>query len=395
MKLKQIRAVAVEIPCDPPKTKRWREGWNTLAPRALPINKYPEFSREFGQMPGSKTQVDVWVQAIAEDGTYGLGVCSFGEPVAAIIDYVFAPLLEGRDALATELHNDLMWRASQPVGATGHAAVAQSGVDLALWDLKGKLLDQPVYSLIGGPVRDRVQCYATSDDLDWSLELGFEAFKVSNPIHYDAGLEGINALEEKLGAARQAVGDSAELSFNPVMGFNVDFTVRLAERLRQFDLRWLEEPLPPWDLEGQIALRERIPFMPLATGEHHHGRHAHRQLVEHRAVDILQPDMKWCGGLTEALKIYTIAEAAGLQVVPHFSANTPWGQHFSIAMPEAPIAEFWLGSDPGVPLEEVAPLPGVPVPEGGYVTPSDAPGWGFEIRDEWIAPWDHAAVAAP
>ena len=153
-----------------------------------------------------------------------------------------------------------------------------------------------------------MRCYATSDDLDWSLELGFEAFKVSNPVHYDQGLEGLNALEEKIGAARKTVGDAAELAFNPVMGFNVDFTVRLAERLRQFDLRWLEEPLPPWDLEGQIALRERIPYMPLATGEHHHGRHAHRQLVEHRAVDILQPDMKWCGGLTEALKIYTIAE---------------------------------------------------------------------------------------
>ena len=63
-------------------------------------------------------------------------------------------------------------------------------------------------------------------------------------------------------------------------------------------------------------------------------------------------------------------------------------------MPEAPIAEFWMGSDPGVPLDEVAPLPGVPVPEGGAVVPSDAPGWGFEIRDEWIAPWDHSAVTS-
>ena len=391
MKLKQIRAVTVAIPREPPKTERWREGWNTLAPRALPINKYPEFSGQFGRAGGG-TNVDVWVQAIAEDGTFGLGVCSFGEPAAAIVDYVFAPLLEGRDALATELHNDLMWRSSQAVGATGHAAVAQSGIDLALWDLKGKLLDQPVYRLLGGPVRDRVQCYATSDDLDWSLELGFEAFKVSNPIHYDAGIEGLNHLEAKIGEARKAVGDAAELAFNPVMGFNVDFTVRLAERLRPFDLRWLEEPLPPWDLEGQIALRQRIPFMPIATGEHHHGRQAFRQLVEHRAVDILQPDMKWCGGLSEAVKIYTLAEAAGLQTVPHFSGNTPWGQHFSLAMPEVPIAEFWLGTDPGVPLEEVAQFPGVPVPEGGYVTPSDAPGFGFEIREEWIAPWDHAAV---
>jgi L-rhamnonate dehydratase len=392
VKLKQIRAVSVAIPREPPRTKPWREGWNTRAPRALPINKYPEFSRELGRIPGAQTQVDIWVQAIAEDGTYGLGVCSFGEPVAAIVDYVFAPLLEGRDALATELHNDLMWRAAQPAGATGHASVAQSGIDLALWDLRGKLLDQPVYRLLGGPVRDRIKCYATSDDLDWSLALGFEAFKVSNPVHYDAGTEGLNQLEAKIAEARETVGDDAELAFNPVMGFNVDFTVRLAERLRAYDLRWLEEPLPPWDLEGQVELRRRIPFMPIATGEHHHGRHAFRQLVERRAVDVIQPDMKWCGGLTEALKAYTLAEAAGLQTIPHFGANTPWGQHFSIAMPEAPLAEFWLGSDPGVPLMEVAQFPGVPVPDGGFVTPSDAPGFGFEIREEWIAPWDHTAA---
>lgn len=391
MKLKQIRAVTVNIPRNPPMTKRWREGWNTLAPRALPINKYPEFSGQHGRS-GSRTNIDVWVQAIAEDGTYGLGVCPFGEPTASIIDYVFAPLLEGREALAIELHNDLMWRSSQNVGATGYAAVAQSGIDLALWDLKGKLLDQPVYRMLGGPVREAVKCYATSDDLDWSIELGFEEFKVSNPVHYDAGINGLNHLENKISQARETVGNDAELAFNPVMGFNVDFTVRLAERLRQFDLRWLEEPLPPWNLEGQAEIRQRIPFMPIATGEHHQGRQAFRQLIEHRAVDILQPDMKWCGGLTEALKIYTIAEAAGIQTVPHFSGNTPWGQHFSLAMPEAPVAEFWLGTDPGVPLEEVAQFPGVPVPEGGYVTPSDAPGWGFELREEWISPWDHAAI---
>ena len=273
MKLKQIRAVSLSIPQNPPKTKPWRDGWNKLAPRALPINKYPEFSRDIGRMPGAQMQTDVWVQAIAEDGTYGLGLCSFGEPVAAIIDTVFAPLLERREALATELHNDLMWRVSQPVGATGHASVAQSGIDLALWDLKGKLLGEPVYRLLGGPVRDRVQCYATSDDLDWTMELGFEAFKVSNPVHYDDGIEGINLLEAKIAEARKTVGDAAELSYNPVMSFNVDFAVRLAERLRPFNLRWFEEPLPPWDLEGQAELRRRIPYMPIATGEHHHGRH--------------------------------------------------------------------------------------------------------------------------
>ena len=345
-----------------------------------------------GRMPGANTWERVWVQVTAEDGTWGLGECSFGEPVAALVDFHFGPLLEGRDCLALEFLNDLMWRSTQRFGAGGIATVAQSGIDLALWDLKGKLLGQPVYSLIGGPCRKRALVYCTSDDLDWSQELGFTCFKVSNPAHYDEGIEGINFVEEHIAKAREAVGPNAELMYNPVMSFNVEFTVRLAERLRPYNLRWLEEPLIPTDLEGHIELRKAINWVPLATGEDHHGRWTFRQLVEHRAVDVLQPDMMWCGGLSEALKIYTIGEAAGIITIPHAAVATPWGQHFAISMPESPMAEFWMGSDPGVPLEEVWPIPGLAVPENGHIRPSDAPGWGMEIDEEWITPWDHSAA---
>ena len=88
-----------------------------------------------------------------------------------------------------------------------------------------------------------------------------------------------------------------------------------------------------------------------------------------------------------------IAESAGLITVPHTSAGTPWGQHFAISMPESPIAEYWMGSDPGIPLDEVCPIPGMPMPKDGYVVPSDAPGFGMEIKPEWINPWDHTAAA--
>ena len=126
-----------------------------------------------GAMPGANTREEIWVQVVAEDGTYGLGQCSFGELTAALVDYHFAPLLVGRDCFATEFLNDLMWRSTQRFGAGGLATVAQSGIDLALWDLKGKLLEQPVYRLLGGPCRDKVDLYVTSDDLDWTMELGF------------------------------------------------------------------------------------------------------------------------------------------------------------------------------------------------------------------------------
>ena len=392
MKIKSVRAVTVNIPRTPPKTPARRPNWNTHARRALPINKYPEFPRMHGAMPGANTREEIWVQVVAEDGTYGLGQCSFGELTAALVDYHFAPLLVGRDCFATEFLNDLMWRSTQRFGAGGLATVAQSGIDLALWDLKGKLLEQPVYRLLGGPCRNKVDIYVTSDDLDWSMELGFHAFKVSNPVHYEEGIDGLNILDEHIGKARDMVGYDVELMYNPVMSFNVEYTVRVAERLRKYGLRWLEEPLIPTDLEGHIELRKAINWVPLATGEDHHGRHAFRQLIEHRAIDIAQPDLKWCGGLTEAIKIYTIAEAAGIATIPHAGVGTPWGQHFAMAMPESPMAEFWMGSDPGVPLEEVCPIPGMPMPKDGYVVPSDAPGFGMEIKDEWVMPWDHRAA---
>jgi L-rhamnonate dehydratase len=387
MKIKQLRAVSVKIPTPSPKSKARRPSWNERAPRAFPINKYPEFSGFHTTTPGSKLNTPVWVQVTADDGTWGLGRCGFGEPVAALIDSHFAPLIEGRDPMALEYLNDLMWRSTQLFGASGISAVAQSGIDLALWDLKGKILNQPVYKLLGGPSREKVALYCTSDDLDWSKELGFRAFKISNPVNYEMGVEGLDLLEEKIAKAREEVGPSAELMFNPVMSFNVEFTLRLAERLRPYGLRWLEEPLIPSDLEGHIELKRAITWIPLATGEHHHRRQTFRQLVENRAVDIVQPDIAWCGGLSEAIKIYTIAEAAGISTIPHTGAGTPWGQHFGIAMPESPMAEFWMGSDPGVPLDEVCPIPGMPMPVNGDVIPSDAPGFGMEIAADWIEPY--------
>ena len=386
MKIKKIQVVTINIPVSKPKTKSMRKGWSEQNPRARPINKYPEFSKINGFTPNNFFHQNQWIQIIAEDGTWGLGKTISNQSILYLINQYFAPLLEGRDCMAMEFLNDLMWRSAQNFGAAGLSALAQSAIDIALWDLKGKLLKQPVYKLIGGPCRDKILLYATSDDFDWSKELGFKHFKISNPIHYDQGINGLNIMEEKVAAAREIIGYNSELMYNPVMSFNVEFAIRMAQCLRPYKLRWLEEPLIPTDLEGHIELRKAINWVPLATGEDHHGRHSFRQLIENRCVDVLQPDIELCGGLSETIKIYTMAEAAGLITIPHTSAGTPWGQHFGISMPESPMAEFWLGSDPGIPLEEVCPIPGMSMPQNGYVVPSDAPGFGMEIKKEWINP---------
>lgn len=387
LKIIGIEAIEIDFPVHPPPvskpTRASSIAWNT---RIHAINKYPQFPRGREKVPGAVPH-NFWVRVTAEDGSFGVGPASWGKATAALIEEHLAPLLIGEDCLAIEYLADLTWRASQRQGPDGIMSCARSAIDLALWDLKGKLLGQPVYSLIGGPCREAISLYCTSDDVDWALELGFEQFKINNPAHYDDGIGGLDAVEAEIVRAREIIGPSRELMINPVMSYNVEFTLRLAERIRKYELRWLEEPLMPNDFAGHEELKRAITWIPLATGEDHYGRHSFRQLIERRAVDIIQPDIRWCGGLTELIRIYHMAEAFGILTIPHFGANNPYGQHFCFAMPESPVAEFWMGSDPGIPLEEVGGLPGVALPKNGKLVPSDAPGFGLEVDPEWTRPF--------
>jgi L-rhamnonate dehydratase len=356
----------------------------------LPIHAYPEFARTSPRHPGDVVG-ELWVRIVAEDGTFGLGHTHWSEFAAPVVRFAFEPLLVGRDCLAIEFLNDLMWRTAQRFGPAGISSLAMGAVDMALWDLKGKLLGVPVYSLIGGPCRTSVEYYVTTKDLDWGMELGFKAFKIPNTALYLDGTEGINRLEESVAEAREKVGPDADLMINPVMSYNVEYAIRVMERLLPYRLRWFEEPLMPYDTDGLVRLKRAVPTLPIATGEDHKGRHAFRELIDRRCVDVLQPDLRWSGGLSEVLKIYTLGEAAGLQTIVHGGGMMAAGQHFAFAMPESPLTEWIVSSPAGVPLEEVSRIPGLPIPKDGRVVPSNAPGFGYELRPEHFQPWTSGA----
>lgn len=351
MKIKEIRAMRLKLPPpEGPKTPARRPSWAVDAEVANPMSKFPRYKRHRPSwLPKWES---VWVKATAEDGTWGLGMTSYGKPVAAIIDEHFAPVLQGEDCFAIEKCWDMMFRMSKPYGTMGLAACAISGVDLALWDLTGKLLGRPVYELIGGPARDRIFAYATGNDTDWQIELGFKAVKLACPYGPADGLWGLEENERLIARTRQLVGDGVEIMLDCYMAFDVEYTVRLAERLRPYRLKWIEEYLIPEDLDGHVAVRERVPFVSLATGEHLHTRWPYRPLIEHRCVDILQPDIFWVGGLSECIKICHMADAAGLTVILHGGGGNPYGLHLTCAMPNTPWAEYGVWSPPGVPLEE-------------------------------------------
>jgi len=386
MKIQEISIVQLNIPPrQVHRTTPRRPPWSADAEVANPMSKYPKYKRH--RSSWTPKWGSVWVKVTAEDGTWGLGYTSFGKPVAAIITDHFAPMLVGESCFAIEKIWDMMFRMSKPYGSVGLTSCAISAVDLALWDLVGKLKGQPVYELLGGPARDKIFCYTTGNDTDWQLELGFKAVKLACPYGPTDGLWGLDENEKLVAKTRELVGDDVEIMLDCYMAFDVDYTVRLAQRLRPYNLKWIEEFLIPEDIDGHVAVRKAINWVSLASGEHEYTRWPFKQFIERQCLDILQPDIHWVGGLSECVKICHMADAAGLTVILHGGGNSQFGLHLTYAMPNTPWAEYFLASPPGVPLEE-GKRPGTSIPKDSYIVPNSGLGFGLGIEEEWLVPSD-------
>ena len=385
MRIKEVSTWRLKLPKDlQPESEPRRPSWVERFEIANPMSRYPRYKkRRSSWLP---RWGNVWVKVVAEDGTFGLGFTSFDKPVAAIIKEHIAPLLIGEDCLAIGRLWDMMFRMTKPYGTSGLACCAISAVDLALWDLAGKIRGEPVYRLIGGPARDKVFTYATGNDVDWYLELGFKAVKLACPYGPVDGVWGLKENEKLVAETRELVGDDVEVMLDCYMAFDVEYTVRLARRLKPYNLRWIEECLIPEDIDGYAQIKRAVNWVSLASGEHLYTRWPFKQLIERRCLDILQPDIHWVGGLTECLRICAMAEAAGLTVILHGGGNDPYGLHLTYAMPNTPWIEYVIFSPPGVPLEESCRVPLAPVPKDGYMKPTDEPGFGLKVEEEWLEP---------
>ncbi len=350
---------------------------------ASPMASYPAYQgKRSSWSPGWKSTACV---VTAEDGTFGLGVTGFSGPVVRIINDPFAPHLTGENCMATEKTFDTMCRIASIYGSYGLGSYAVSAVDLALWDLKGKILNRPVYELLGGPQKESIPCYATGFDMDWYLELGFKGVKLPLQFSPTDGLEGIKKTEAQIAAIREKIGDETELMLDCWMAPDVEYTVRLAEALRPYRLKWIEDYLMPENLEGFAQVRERLPWQTLATGEHWYLPQTFSTAIHQKLADILQPDLLWAGGISSGVRICYMAEGASISVIPHGGMNWPYGQHLAFAMPAIPWGERSGGvSAPGVALEEMVVLPGTKVIKNGSLIPSDAPGFGLEVDEPWL-----------
>lgn len=349
---------------------------------ATPMARYPEY-RQSRQSFGINVLGTLVVEIEADDGTVGFAVTTGGEPAAYIVEKHLARFLEGRSPTDYEKIWDQMYFSTQYYGRKGLVVNAISGVDLALWDLLGKLRGEPVYHLLGGAVRDELVFYATGARPDLAKQMGFIGGKM--PLHHGPaeGEEGLHKNLQEIAEMRERVGEDFWLMLDCWMSLDLNYAVRLAQKAQAYGLKWIEEALSPDDYWGYAELKRQAPTgMLVTTGEHEATRWGFRMLLEMGCCDIIQPDVGWCGGITELLKISALADSRGVLVVPH--GSSVYSYHFVITRHNSPFAEFLMMAPKA---DEVVPmfhpqLIGEPVPVNGRLKLSDAPGFGVELNRE-------------
>jgi L-alanine-DL-glutamate epimerase-like enolase superfamily enzyme len=335
--------------------------------------------------------INTVVEVLTDGGPVGVGSAMTSKALVEAAVKLLRPLLIGERAdeparVAEKLRQCTFWQ-----GRGGSVEHAISGIDLALWDLMGKVCNQPVARLLGGYYRDRVKPYGSMlfdepdrlrEKLRHAVARGFKAIKLGwRPF----GRRDRKTDELLVRTARETVGPEVELMVDAggsdqFWPHGYKWALETAKMLAAYDVVWFEEALPPDDLEGYVELRRHSP-VPIATGEVLTRRQSFRPFLERHAVDIIQPDCTKCGGLTEAWRIAWMAYEHNVQWVPH-GWNTAIGLaadlHLSAAMPVARYVEFLT---PSPYLDELITEPLKPDAEG-YLRVPDRPGLGIELNRE-------------
>ncbi|MDU8942881.1 mandelate racemase/muconate lactonizing enzyme family protein [Ovoidimarina sediminis] len=344
------------------------------------------------------TRTHLLVEVTCEDGTTGWGECLGPAMLNRAMVEAYAPLFIGQSALDTERLWAEAYNRFRDQGQRGIAITGLSGIDVALWDIKGKRFGTSVATLLGGRVRETVEAYATGgfrtggSDRPAALAAecagyaaaGFRAMKVK--IGFDVA-EDLAAIA----AIREAIGPGIRLMIDANHGYDAGEAAALGNAAARFDIGWFEEPVIPEDLASYARLRSAQPI-PVAGGETWHARWAMKQALDAGAVDILQPDLCGVGGYTEMRRVADLATLYGVRLVPHV-----WGTGVQIAAslqwlaaqlpdpvrpePRAPLLEF---DQTDMPFRTA--ILSTPIGhEGGIVAIPDAPGLGIEVDRDALA----------
>ncbi len=369
----------------------------THPPIANPMSRFPKYSGSRKSW-GVANVPSVIVEIEDENGLVGIGLSTGGEAAAFLIERHLALFVEGQSASDRTHIWDQMFRASIHYGRKGLALHAISAIDLALWDLYGKTVNEPVYNLMRGRTKERIPVYATTSRPDIAQDLGFHGAKIPLPYGPSAGPAGMKSNVAFVENWRRKVGPDFPLMLDCYMALDVEYTADLAQRLRPCDLTWIEEPLMPDDYAGHAKLGKKFEGMSgcaiFATGEHEYTQFGYQQLID-AGVQLLQPDVMWMGGPTEFSKIVTLASARSVALVPHGCGV--YGYYMAMAFDSIRLAEFMMMSERADKIEANfgKMFKSEPLPERGYIELPTTPGFGLELnRDEvnLIRPYDREGV---
>ena len=350
----------------------------------------------------------VHVRIYTDQGLFG-----HGEAVDAVSGAV--PIIRGfRQMLIGEspLNVDGIWERIRTRGIFGGAQSGQyvaalTAVELALWDLTGKALGLPIYQLMGGKMRDRIRIYCDSgtnsrndprakEYIAQIVDNGFTATKIDidngrspnrwDPVNWTASNEEIDEMVDKVAFMRESLPKRVELAVDMHGRYDLGTAKRVAKELEPFRLLWLEEPVPPENIDAMRDVRQST-HTPICCGENLFLRHGFRELFEKQAADIIMPDIHKCGGLSEGRRIADMAHTYYVAFAPHSQAS-PMGAmaacHMMLTVPNFLVYE-WHWSHPGNRWDRWKRY----VKEGdiiqkGYITPPDRPGIGLEMDDEAV-----------
>jgi L-rhamnonate dehydratase len=331
------------------------------------------------------------VEVFSDDGLVGIGNAALAPQLTKqAIDFYLKPLLIGQNPWDIEFLWQHMYRKTLAFGRKGIGMVAISAVDIALWDILGKAAKQPVFRLLGGRTKPTIPVYASrlyamelgelSAEAKRYKDDGFKAMKLRFGWGPVDGAAGMQRNVDLVRTVRETVGNDVDVMADAYMGWTLDYAKRMLPLLEPFQLRWLEEPVVPDDIQGYAELKS-YGRIPIAGGEHEFTLFGFRDLLQARALDYIQFDTNRVGGITQARKIAALAEAHGIPVIPH--AGQMHNYHIVMASLNSPMAEYFPIVDVEVGNELFWYLfAGEPKAEEGFITlADDVPGLGLSIND--------------
>ncbi|MCY3801503.1 MAG: mandelate racemase/muconate lactonizing enzyme family protein [Chloroflexi bacterium] len=316
-----------------------------------------------------------------DEGLKGVGIGSGAPGWDAVIESL-KPGVVGQDPINVERIWHQLW-VPKLTGRRGYETRVISAIDIAIWDLIGKITDQPVYKLLGG-FADRIDVYIAggyyeegkglaelADEMESNLELGARAVKMK------IGGESMSVDVERVKTAREAIGPDIKLMVDANNAYRHHEAIAIAKRIEEYDIFWFEEPCGADDYDGHARVVAAT-SIPIATGENEYTRYGFRDLIQHRAASILQPDANIMGGVTEFRKVADLAAAYDLAVSPHGSQDVHI--HLVTGTPTGLILEYYR--DTVDPMWDTKFKETLRLDADGMLAPPDRPGFGFEPNYE-------------